>query len=78
MNSPGRRRPTTETETETEKPSVTFSGENGNIFNLVAITRRALISAGQRDKAKAILAEVTKAGSYEEAIEILGRYVDFD
>ena len=38
---------------ETEKPSVSFFGENGNTFRLVVIARRALISTKQPDKAKA-------------------------
>lgn len=60
------------------KPRVTFSGENGNVFNLIAIARRALKAAGKHEEAREILGAVTKAGSYHEALRILGEYVDFD
>ena len=60
------------------RPTVTFTGQDGNIFNLAAITRRALIDAGQQEKAKTVLQAISKAESYQEALEILGRYVDFD
>ena len=61
-----------------DKPRVTFSGENGNVFNLIAVARRALREAGKHQEAAEILGAVTKAGSYEEALRILGEYVDFD
>ena len=61
-----------------DKPRVTFSGENGNIFNLIAIARRGLKAAGKHEEASEILGAVTKAGSYDEALRILGAYVDFD
>ena len=61
-----------------DKPHVTFSGENGNVFNLIAIARKALKAAGKHKEAKEVFAAVTKAGSYEEALRVLGEYVDFE
>jgi hypothetical protein len=61
-----------------EKPEVTFTSENGNVFNLTAIARKALKAAGKHEDAREILRAVTKAEPYAEALEILGRYVEFD
>ncbi|MEX2443120.1 MAG: hypothetical protein WD492_05925 [Alkalispirochaeta sp.] len=62
----------------TEKPHVTFTGENGNIFSLVALVRRALKTAGKTQEVREVLPAVTSARSYAEALEILGEYVEFD
>lgn len=62
----------------TDRPKVSFSGENGNIFNLIAIARTALRAHGKGEEAKEIFSAVTRAQSYEEALEILGKYVDFE
>lgn len=69
---------TTNENNERTKPHVSFSGENGNVFNLIAIARRALKQAGHHDEAKTLFAEVTAASTYAEALEILGTYVEFD
>ncbi|MEX2445186.1 MAG: hypothetical protein WD492_16400 [Alkalispirochaeta sp.] len=62
----------------TGKPHVTFTGENGNIFNLVALVRRVLKAAGKMQEGQEVLPAVTSAGSYAEALEILGKYMEFD
>ena len=46
------------------KPFVQLTGEDGNVFNLIGICSRAM---QQR---------VFQAGSYEEALGILGEYVE--
>lgn len=61
-----------------DRPKVTFTGEDGNIFNLIAIARRALKAAGKRTEADEILVAVKKAGSYQEALRIVGEYVEFE
>lgn len=62
------------------KPSVTLSDENGNIFNLAAITRRALINHHGHVKGKELsnkmLNEIMKSDSYESALLIIAGYVD--
>lgn len=60
----------------TEKPTVQLSGEDGNIFFIVGCCRRALKRVGQPDLADEMSEKVTKAGSYDEALQIVMRYVD--
>ncbi|MFP4409459.1 MAG: hypothetical protein ACLFPW_13140 [Spirochaetaceae bacterium] len=61
-----------------DKPRVAFSGENGTIFNLIAIARKALKAAGKHKEAEEIFGAVTKTISYDEALRILGTYVDYE
>lgn len=60
------------------KPTVTFTGENGNIFNLLGIASRALKKVSQRDKATEMRSRVTKSKSYDEALLIIMEYVEVD
>ena len=61
---------------ELNKPKAKLIGENGNIFNLMAIARRALIAANMKEEADAMVHQVTSQKSYEDALEVIGRYVD--
>lgn len=58
------------------KPTVTFTGENGNIYNLLGIASRALKKVSQRDKATEMRSRVTKSKSYDEALLIIMEYVE--
>jgi hypothetical protein len=60
-----------------KKPEAKLIGENGNIFNLMGIARRALLKAGQ-DKQAAEMTERIKstAESYDEALAIIWEYVE--
>lgn len=60
------------------KPTVTFTGENGNIYNLLGIASRALKKVSQRDKATEMCNRVTKSKSYDEALLIIMEYVEVD
>lgn len=60
------------------KPTVTFTGENGNIYNLLGIASRALKKVSQRDKATEMRSRVTKSKSYDEALLIIMEYVEVD
>ena len=64
--------------TNVEKPQVTLVGEDGNVFNLIAICSRALKRVGQRDKASEMSARCFSAGSYDEALQIMMEYCDID
>lgn len=59
-----------------EKPVVKFSGANGNVFNLLSIATVALRKADQLDKAHLMQAEVMGSGSYDEALQIMMKYVE--
>ena len=61
------------------KPECKLIGENGNIFNLIAIAKRTLIENGKRQEADELVSRIIEkgeAGSYEEALTIIMDYVD--
>ena len=58
------------------KPKVELLGADGNIFNLMAIARRALIKHGMKEEAKEMIEKATKSESYTEALSVLLQYVD--
>ena len=62
--------------TETTKPTVQLSGEDGNIFSIVGRCRRALKRAGRQDLADEMSEKVKKSGSYDKALQIVMDYVD--
>jgi hypothetical protein len=47
-----------------DKPKVKLIGENGNIFNLMAICSNALNKAGKQELAKEMTEKIFKCGSY--------------
>lgn len=69
-----------ETEGKTEKrekPDCELIGQDGNIFNLMGIASRTLKQNGLRDEASEMTARIVNdAGSYEEALHIIGEYVN--
>lgn len=58
------------------KPVCTLIGENGNIFNLIGIARRALKEADEPEKANEMTERVMQAGSYDEAVRVIIEYVE--
>ena len=61
------------------KPECKLIGENGNIFNLIAITKRTLIANGMKQEAEELVSRIIEkgeAGSYEEALTIIMEYVE--
>ena len=62
-----------------EKPRVKLVGENGNVFNLMAICARALRKAGMWNEASEMsLKIIKKANSYDEALAIMMEYCDVE
>jgi hypothetical protein len=61
---------------ESIKPVAKVIGEDGNVFNLIGICMKALKRAGQSEKAKEMQERIFKAGSYDEALSIMGEYCD--
>ena len=59
-----------------KKPVCKLIGENGNIFNLLAIARRSLLRVGLKQEAKEMADRATSSNSYEEALGIIGEYVE--
>ena len=61
-----------------EKPTVKLVGENGNVFNVIGLTKRALRAAGRHDLADEFLAKAFKAGSYDEVLRLVMQYCEVE
>ena len=59
-----------------EKPKCPLLNADGNIFNLLGMASRTLRENGMREQAKEMQSRVTASGSYSEALNILGEYVE--
>ena len=58
------------------KPECKLIGANGNIFSLLAIASRTLTRAGLRDEDQEMRDKVLASKSYDEALCIIGDYVE--
>lgn len=61
---------------EKVKPDCELIGQDGNIFNLMGIASHTLKQNGMADEAKEMCSRVTSSGSYCEALNIIGEYVN--
>ena len=60
----------------TQKPDCPLIGEDGNIFNLMGIASRTLRDHGMPEQAKEMSERIRAGGSYDEALNIIGEYVN--
>lgn len=60
----------------TTKPKVQLTGTDGNVFALLVRCTKALKATGMRSEAEALAGDVFAAGSYDEALQAMMRYVD--
>ena len=58
------------------KPDCPLIGADGNIFNLVGIAAKTLRRSGLSEEASEMTNKVFASGSYEEALGIIGEYVN--
>ena len=58
------------------KPDCKLIGEDGNIFNLMARAARTLRENNLAEEAKEMRERITSSGSYDEALCIIGEYVN--
>ena len=58
------------------KPDCKLIGEDGNIFNLMARAARTLRENDLSEEAKEMRERFTSSGSYDEALCIIGEYVN--
>jgi hypothetical protein len=63
---------------EEDRPVAIFTGQNGNVFNLIGIARRALKEAGYREEAEEMTERIQQSRSYDEALTIMNEYVDVE
>lgn len=61
---------------EKVKPDCALIGQAGNIFNLLGIASHTLKQNSMADEAKEMCSRVTSSGSYYEALNIIGEYVN--
>ena len=61
---------------EQKKPDCPLIGQNGNIYNLLGIAARTLREHDRKDQAEEMTDRVFASGSYEEALCIIGEYVN--
>ena len=58
------------------KPDCKLIGEDGNIVNLMARAARTLRENDLSEEAKEMRERITSSGSYDEALCIIGEYVN--
>lgn len=61
---------------EREKPDCPLIGQDGNIFNLMGIASRTLKDNGMKEEAAEMQQRVMDSGSYDNALCIIGEYVN--
>lgn len=67
---------TPEKASEQKKPDCKLIGEDGNIFNLMGIASRTLRKNGMMEEAAEMRDRVRASGSYDEALCIIGEYIN--
>ena len=65
-----------EPESKSQKTKCPLIGQDGNIFNLMGIASRTLRENGLGDQAKEMSSRIMASGSYDEALCIIGEYVE--
>ena len=66
----------TEHEPDKIKPDCRLIGEDGNIFNLMGLAARTLRHNGLAEQATEMTGRIHECGSYDEALCIIGEYVN--
>ena len=61
---------------ERKKPDCKLIGEDGNIYNLMELAARTLRRNGLTEQATEMTERITGCGSYDEALCIIGEYVN--
>lgn len=61
---------------ETVKPDCPLIGANGNVFNLIAITRKVLLQHDMLEESREMTERIQQSYSYDEALNIIGEYVN--
>lgn len=62
--------------TRNNKPNCKLIGEDGNIFNLMARASKTLRENGLSEDAAEMRERITSSCSYDEALCIIGEYVN--
>jgi len=65
-----------EVSVQKEKPDCPLIGADGNIFNLMGIASRTLRENNMAQEAKEMCGRIQESGSYYQALNIIGEYVN--
>ena len=57
---------------------VKLIGEDGNVFNVIGRTQKALRRAGLEDEAKEFVDRAFKAGSYDKVLRLVMEYCEVE
>lgn len=60
------------------KITVKLIGEDGNIFNLMAIVRKAMLKNHMDNEWNDLQQKIFKSSSYNEALQLIMEYVDVE
>jgi hypothetical protein len=63
---------------EMKKPIVELTGEDGNVFFIIARTRKALKRAGLDQQSDDFTHAAHKAKSYDEVLQLVMKYCDVE
>lgn len=63
---------------ETEKPTVQLTGEDGNVFSIIARVSKALKRAGQPEKAQEFRDKAMRSASYDDVLRLCMDYVEVE
>jgi hypothetical protein len=58
------------------KPVAHLVGEDGNVFHVISVVRRALRNAGQTERASEFVERASCAKSYDEVLAMVHDYVE--
>jgi hypothetical protein len=64
------------TEPPAHRPVAHLIGEDGNVFHVIGVVRRALRNAGQADRASEFVERASGSRSYDEVLAMLHDYVE--
>ena len=59
-----------------QKPDCPLIGQDGNIVNLMGLASRTLRENGMKEQATQMCKRITASGSYDEALCVIGEYVN--
>lgn len=65
-------------EDEMSKPPCKLIGEDGNVFNIINLVKKALTKAGMPDKAKEFQAKAFASHSYDAVLQLAMEYVEVE
>jgi len=60
------------------KPVVQLVGQDGNVFNLIGVVRRALVDAGKQKEAEEMVERAYRCQSYDDVLRLFWEYVEIE